>query len=177
MSPHYQDTLGVLLTFDSHNTLRMWTVTGEQCELVTQLSELPPAKSVYLFMRAKCIVLVLSIGDLLLVTADGNKVPVKGPDSSSLIDTFVSSKGERLLVIGMKNGEAIVKSQQHIMTEEIIATVKPEASDDGGEVTCIKCALIQRDMIMVGTAKGFVMIYDYEKREYVKMYRLDTEKA
>ena len=98
-----------------------------------------------------------------------------------MVETFISAKGERLIVIGGENGTSEVKSQQHVLTEECLLTLKPEDFSEGqsecGEVTCIKCVLVEKDILMIGTAKGYVMIYDYEKREHVKMYRLEADQA
>ena len=84
----------------------------------------------------------------------------------------------------MDSGEVIIKLQQQILTNDIILTIKPEefpaeglASGifDYGEVTCFHHCQVQKDLLIIGTAASFVMVYDLEKRENVKIYKLEDE--
>ena len=84
----------------------------------------------------------------------------------------------------METGDVILKLQQQILTHDIVMTIKPEdfPADEGlqagfidyGEVTCIHHCQVQKDLLIIGTAASFVMVFDLEKRENIKIYRLDN---
>ena len=113
--------VGALLTLTENATLKMWCVAPEQCDLVmqTQISLEAPGdkvRSVSLFSKARCIVVVSEQGEAFLISSEkgiGEKVPILGgvDDKPSKVLTFQTFKGEKLLAVGMESGEVIIKHQ------------------------------------------------------------------
>ena len=93
-----QRPIGVLATVAGDGVLRMWSVGGEQCELIMKCQvalEKPDdqIKFVHMFLKARCVIVGSKVGEVFLISSEkgfAEKVQISGkyPGVASAVSVF-----------------------------------------------------------------------------------------
>eukprot|EP00347_Sterkiella_histriomuscorum_P009845 403339654 len=181
MENFLQAPLAVYISVDKTNTLRMFGVMSEQCELICQISlkideEGDYVRSLYFYMKAKVIIITTRLGQNFVIASQNysqTKIlkDLEQPVAKTLI---YNCKHEEYFAVGLENGDVILKHAHQILSGEELIGIQAQTDQETGRVTSLSASSDDGELLFIGYHMGFITVFDHDKKKQ-KTFKLDAK--